>query len=674
MLTLQVALTEMKRILRSRMLRVTLIVACLVPLLYGVLYLWAFWDPYRKLDKLPVAVINMDQGAMNKGVSRNIGNDLVKELKNNKVFHWQFVNSLKDAQDGLKNKKYYLAVEIPRDFTKNVLSVNGQNPTPAKLDIYNNEGKNLLATQIASRVFLELDQTLNSKINKEYLNNIFVETSNGTKKLADAATGSEKMLNGNKQLIDGSTSLSHGLGQINAGFNDLNSGLTSLHSGSDTLVAGLSQSSSGNAQLAAGLTEATGPEGTKYILNSINASSTDLNNLSNGVQGVKTGLGAVNGYLADAQAKLVAGDTAGAQYDLAVINNILNVSAGTGQPGLAAIQNSIVDGVVSGGNGGHNVIDNSNALKAGIQQLDSQLSTAAVAANQLASGSNQELAGAKQIYQGTADAQAGAKQLQAGVQQSQAGANQLNYGQKQIDSGLNQLYDGLKKAGSINTPSEKAIGVMSKPAILDNYRMFKVPNYGTGFAPYFIPLALWVGALILFFLVSLKENRLAISPLGNYPVVLGKFLTLGIIGTIQAVILSVVLQTFLGLEVAHPIEFYALNILLALCFIGIIQLFVSIGGNAGRFMAIVLLMLQLTSSAGTFPKETLPTFFQVINLYLPMTYGVAALREVISGGSGTSLAFNVVMLLAFTLVALALSMLSTKKWFSLKDLKPAEEI
>ena len=173
MRSFSIASGELKRLVSARPFRVAAGVICLVPLLYGVLYLWAFWDPYQRLDKLPVAVVNVDRPVVAGGQSLHVGADLVRQLKASKSFDWRLV-SAEQARAGLRAGRYYMALTIPADFSKRLGSADGASPSAATLTVQDQEAHNLLATQIGSRVFLEIRASLSAATSQRYLSHIFV--------------------------------------------------------------------------------------------------------------------------------------------------------------------------------------------------------------------------------------------------------------------------------------------------------------------------------------------------------------------------------------------------------------------------------------------------------------------------------------------------------------------
>ena len=154
MRSLNLAGIELRRLTGERMARAALAVIALVPLLYGVLYLWAFWDPYTLLDKLPVALVNADKAVTVDGTRISAGDDLTDKLLERGTLGWHEV-SLHDAEKGLADGRYYMALEIPEGFSANLGTANSAHPVRARLRVVDHESANMLATQIGGRVFTE---------------------------------------------------------------------------------------------------------------------------------------------------------------------------------------------------------------------------------------------------------------------------------------------------------------------------------------------------------------------------------------------------------------------------------------------------------------------------------------------------------------------------------------
>lgn len=232
-----------------------------------------------------------------------------------------------------------------------------------------------------------------------------------------------------------------------------------------------------------------------------------------------------------------------------------------------------------------------------------------------------------------------AKNLIAAIPSMQEGINQLANGTNDLKDGINKLHDGSKelndklKEGSdkisnnLKNSSSDMANFVSDPVETSPGTINPVSNYGTGFAPYFIPLSLWVGAAMMFFVITEETDKDIETK--TWEVIFGKYLSYVFVGVLQAVFVSITVL-ILGVNATSVVGLFAINICMSLSFIAINQCLIFLLGNAGRLLSIVLLILQLTSCGGTFPLETEPNFFRALNPIMPYTYCTQALREIIS--------------------------------------------
>lgn len=295
---------------------------------------------------------------------------------------------------------------------------------------------------------------------------------------------------------------------------------------------------------------------------------------------------------------------------------------------------------------------------------------------QTAPAFNQLIAGIKEINKGQLGLQQGIKQLYAGslelntgAQNLTAGMSQLNEGAGKIQNGAGQLAEGSKeleegtvllKEGSKELATKLAEGadkansvkadndtydMMGEPVTVNKQEINKVPNYGTGFAPYFISLGLFVGALLISIVFSLKEP--VVRPKNALQWFFSKFGVIAVVGLIQAILVDSILLVGLKMEVASIPLFFLTSLITSMVFMALIQMLVTMMGDPGRFIAIVILILQLTTSAGTFPLELIPNALQPINTILPMTYSVQSFKAVISSGDFAYMWHNNFILLAY---------------------------
>lgn len=217
---------------------------------------------------------------------------------------------------------------------------------------------------------------------------------------------------------------------------------------------------------------------------------------------------------------------------------------------------------------------------------------------------------------------------------------------------------------------------MSDPVELASEYYTTVKNYGTGFAPYFMALGLWVGGLVAGFVFKPLNQRLILSGGNPVMVAFANFMPMAVFAIIQATLLMVVLQFGLQLQIDNVPAFYAMGYLTAIVFAAIMQFLMATFGFPGKFVAIILLMLQLTACAGTFPIQTTPPFFQAINPYMPMTYVVSGMRQIMTGLDYGIVAFDCFVLFAIGAVCFALTSVVAyrKRTVRMEDLHPVLQL
>ncbi|MGG1571890.1 YhgE/Pip domain-containing protein [Fictibacillus sp. NRS-1165] len=253
---------EMAGLAAKKGLLVSVIIALLVPVVYGGILLSPRWGPYDNLSNLPVAVVNNDQGADSDGETINAGKDLVADLEKGKNLGWKFVDS-DEAKSGMKSLKYYMVIEIPKDFSKRVTTVLSTDPQKPELKYVQNEGLNFMAAQVTKSATEQIRERLADRITEKYVNTMFASLQDVSDGFQTAADGSEK----------------------------LNGGTSELHKGTGTLLESLTKKSGDISRLAAGTRELE--KGTGKIYQSLSGKQNDIKKLANGAAQVNNGLGQV---------------------------------------------------------------------------------------------------------------------------------------------------------------------------------------------------------------------------------------------------------------------------------------------------------------------------------------------------------------------------------------------
>ncbi len=422
-----------------------------------------------------------------------------------------------------------------------------------------------------------------------------------TGKVKEFATGTVALTDNVNKVSVGVSEISGGLNSLEAGLNEntknsFGYGLKSVSDGMSGLNAGINKLNSGSSKINGGLGEL----------------KSNVPTLTGGIQDLYNGSSKINGGLGKLRSNVPT-----------LTGGIKDLYNGSGElnGGLGEVRSNVP--ALSGGI--QALYNGSGELNGGLGELRSNIPTLSGGIQALYNGSNQLVEGSNKLVDGQNQLSTGVTELTNKVPELQDGVDKLYKGSNELATGLKDGA-GEMKAGLINSSKEMG-DFVSAPINMKNEPINKVPNYGTAFAPYFISLSLWIGAIMMFFVISAKtEDDFGLS---KFDKVIGKYLSFGFIGLLQAILVSVVVLG-LGLRPTSTVMYFTSIIFLSLVFIAIIQCLISLFGDAGRILGIVLLILQLTACAGTFPLEIVPKFFKVINPFMPFTYSVELLREVIS--------------------------------------------
>ncbi|MCX5334782.1 MULTISPECIES: YhgE/Pip domain-containing protein [unclassified Streptomyces] len=675
----RLAALELRRFGRGKLPRAALVALLVLPLLYGALYLWSFWDPYGRLDRIPVALVNDDKGATADGRKLAAGDDITRGLHDSDVFEWHEVSAA-EARAGVEDGTYYLSLTVPTDFSARIASSAGDSPETGALQVRTNDANNYIVGQISRTVFSEVRQAASTKASRSFLDRIFISFSDIHGATVKAAKGADKLEGGLGKAEKGSKDLADGLKDAKSGSGDLAKGLKKLDKGAGDLEDGSQQVSEGTQTLADkvnGVAAKAGPflednektigDTAQLVADSSKAIRKHLDTLVTtapvAAKGARTASDTLDEIHRTRCEKAVLPDAAcadlekakNAAADVATIADDLNTLVGDQDGDLKKLDKNLAT-----------LQKQAQALADRAPHLSEDLDDAVSKVNELNEGAGKVAAGAKKLHTGLGTAKTGAGDLDEGVGKLKTGAADLNGGMYKLVDGSGKLSDGLHD-GADQIPDydkrdrDERTEVMADPVQLVSKDMHKAPNYGTGFAPYFIPLSLWVGAMVAYMLVAPMNRRALAAGAPAWRIALAGWLPVVAVGVLQTVALMSVLHWAIGLQMVRAADTVGFLFLVTACFAAIVQWLNARFGAAGRILVLAFLMLQLTSAGGTYPVQTSPGFFNALHPFLPMSYVVEALRRLISGGGLGPVWHACVVLVAFTTGALALTALSARR-------------
>ncbi|MGW5347658.1 YhgE/Pip family protein [Streptomyces sp. HUAS TT3] len=675
----KLAALELKRFGRGKLPRAALVALLLLPLLYGALYLWSFWDPYSRLDRVPVALVNADKGATVDGNRLEAGADITRKLRDSKTFEWHEV-SAKEAAKGMEDGKYYLSLTMPADFSEKIASSSGDDPTTGALQVRTNDANNYIVGSISRTVFAEVRTAASTNASRKFLDKIFVSFSDLHDKTAEAADGASKLKDGATKAQEGAKEIADNLDKVEQKNGELTGGLEKLGSAAAKLKSGSKGVADGTQQLADqfnGIASQTRPylQNPKQVADAALLVADTAKVVSNHLDAFTKKAPAaarVSKQAADLAADTYTRTCTGAVAKPlpASCDNLKKLKDTTAE---AARLTGDVDTLAKDSNGDIATLrkqlgdleQKARKLATGAPELSAKLDAKAAAINALNDGAHKVADGMSQLHAGLGKATSGSAAIGDGVGKIGDGAHSLDGGLYKLADGNGSLADGLHEGvGKIpdydQQQRDARTEVMADPIKLANQSLHKAPNYGTGFAPYFIPLSLWVGAMVAYMLIAPMNRRALAAGASPWRIALAGWLPVAGLGALQVGMLMSVLHWGLGLEMEHPALTIGFLVLVTGCFAAIVQWLNAKFGAAGRILVLAVLMLQLTSAGGTYPVETSPGFFNAIHPYLPMSYIVEGLRRLITGGDLAPVWQGGAVLLAFTAGALALTSLAAR--------------
>ena len=528
--------TDARATVSNPIVVIVLIAIIILPSLYGLINIYACWDPYENTGHVQFAIANDDMGAQYNNVSVHAGNDLVKMLKNNTDFDWVFVTS-DELREGVYNGTYYAGIVVPANFSECIVSITTKDPHSATLEYRVNEKSNPVAAKLTDAAAKQVYNNINAEIVT------FINLA-AYNKLGELQDG---LASGASQLAAGGGLLSAGAGQVGAGAGQLASGANQLSDGANQLSDGANQLADGAGQVA---------DGTHQASTTVNRVTGDISQVTSYVKNHTS----------------------------------------------------------------------SQFIHEGMDYIDEQTSNVSGKVNQLDDGAHQVADGAVSLSDGANQLGDGVNQLSQGSLSLAAGAQLLaNSAASALFAASSSLSGAAGGLGDVTGLNESQIGdYFFAPVKLDRHEEFPSSNYGSQVAPFYLVLCMWVGALIT--CVMLKTGTSVNTRFRPHEMYLGKlalFLGLSVLQTTVTLIGCFIL----GIDIDNPLLFIFSCYVVAAVFMTLMYSLISLFGDVGKGIAIVLLVFQISGTGGIYPVEIMNEIFGVLYPYLPMTYGINMVRE-----------------------------------------------
>lgn len=673
MTAIRLGISELRRISAGTLPKLAILAMIVIPTLYSGLYLFANENPYDKLQEIPAALVVQDRGATvedaadGTSTQTNFGDEVAKQLlSGDGGFGW-VETSQADAEVGVRSGRFDAALIIGPTFSEDLASSGKFEPQQASLTLITNDANNYLAATIADTIVGKVRDSIAEQVGTEAADTFLKGFASIHTNLASGVDGAQKLVDGATQLSDGTVQLVDGTARLASGAGETAAGASKLATGADELATASGRLSSGAATLSDGLD----------TLRSKTASlPSQTQELADGAQQVADGNAQVAGYgqEAAAAARDVVGQLDTARTDLEArlaelvaagtitqeeadaVTQVLEDARGPVEAAVTQVEGASqkLDELSSGS---AQVAAGAATLAGATPALTQGIATAASGGDQLASGAAQLDAGADTLASGAGTLASGTAQVSDGATELASSSVTLRDGTGELLSGMTELRDGLV-AGLGKIPDvdeqtqEDTAKTIGNPVEVKKDTIANAGTYGAGLAPFFMSLAAWIGAYVLFLLVRPLSTRSLAAGRPAWQTALGGWIPPAVIGIAQVALMFTVVKFALDIDPVYAVGTAVLLVLASATFVAILQALNVYLGAVGQFLGLVLMLVQLVTAGGTFPWQTIPEPLRSLHRFLPMSYTVEGLRQLLYGGDLATVARDVGVLLVVLAVAL----------------------
>ena len=676
----EIFIDDLKSIYKNFFVCIVVVFLMFIPSIYAWFNIVASWDPYANTEGILVGVANNDKGAELNGEAVNIGKEVMEGLKENKDLGWRFTSE-KEAIDKVEKGDYYASIIIPESFSEHIATIMTDEPKKAEIDYYVNEKINSIAPKITAAgansivdnvsktfiksasgsilsIFNELGITLQNELptiqkmkNMVYLlEGELPELEQNIKTVQTHVKQAEdiiKKVNDGLDSIEGITSqkdklvsdVSSYVDSTRQAFTEINpllkNDIVNIRSDNDSVIV------LANRLTGQGL---PGNEYDQLVEQGITRIKKELY-LMDSMYNLLVRVNQFNEQnLLQPEIQLVDELRDNASNQLQALNdrafgNLIEL-AGNNDQVLAKFQESYSKET---GPKFTEIWNETEAILNNVQLTMEEGAKVLPEVRTLLNETNRTL----ETRTGDID------KLQNKFPEIETKIKALASKMREFDKSYNmeEVIDFLRN--DIEEESE----FFSEPVLLNKHSLFPIPNYGSAMSPFFTALSLWVGGTILISMLSVGVSQKVYSP---YQIYIGRYLIFFIIGVMQALSVSIGNIVLIGVYVADKLEYILFSVLISTVFTLIVYTFVSVLGNVGKGISVVLMVLQISSSGGTFPIQVTPPFFQHINPFLPFTYAVGLLRESVGGITWSVAGKDIFILILFLLFTLILGIILKK--------------
>lgn len=704
---------DMMRIRKNVIALVVIVGISVVPCLYAWFNIAASWDPYSNTGNLKVAVASVDEGYEGSLIPLeiNIGDQVLSALRENTQMEWVFTTKDK-ATAGVKSGKYYAAIVIPKDFSNKMMSVFSENVEKPEITYYSNAKENAIAPKVtdkgASAVQRQVNQVFIETISDTTLT-VLQAVSNMTE-----ASGAETIvsnLNTNLNRISGDLSASAGLLQsfsdmtvsaqnlLNSttefmqsaqtqsqeskqtfqkskdSFSDIDS---ALDAATDNVETALNATQSVYDEMNQTITKAfeTQSQDTETVASTLDTLAAKVQKIIDSYQSVRDAVASISdshSELASAVDAVVSRMDTSIKAQQELHDKLQNTAQSLRDTttDIATAKKELQDLFATNGT---QIADATNeyqsSMETSLNKLTDALDSSKTKISSLLSQLEKSTDG---IYSLTDAADSDLTQIQSVLADSgkllNDAADKISDTTAKLDE-MEQSGDFSELESIISGDRSSISSFLAAPVSLKTHKVYEIANYGSSMAPFYSVLSIWIGGIVLVAMLKVNVSEKCTEGLENaklYQVYFGRFITFLIVGLFQSTLIALGDLLYLGIQCEHPFLFLLACWFSSIVFVNIIYTLTVSLGDIGKAVSVILLVVQVAGTGGTFPIEVAPKFFQAVYPLLPFTHSMAALRETVGGMYGMNYWIDIGKLAIFLVISLIVGLVLRKPIIKLND-------
>lgn len=704
---------DMMRVRNNVIALVVIIGISVVPCLYAWFNIAASWDPYSNTGNLKVAVASADEGYEGSliPIEINIGDKVLSALRENTQMEWVFTTEEK-ATSGVKSGKYYAAIVIPKDFSNKMMSVFSEKVEKPEITYYSNAKENAIAPKVTDK---------GAGAVQRQVNEVFIETVSDTTLTVLQAVSNMTQASGAETIVDNlNTNLNQIAGDLTASagllesFSDMTGSAQKLLNSTTEFLQTVQQQTKESRQ--------TFQETSKTFSSlddSMDAAADSVGTALKSVENVYDQMdqvisGAFSDESADAQQIASTLDTLAGQ-----VGNVVTAYTSV-RDSVAAVADKypetspLVDAIVvrmdTSIQQQKNLQSKLQDSAKGLRDATTDLGTARSELKNLAAKNRENMSGVSASYKSSV--QKSLNQLSASLTSSKQEISSLL---SQLDQSANGIYKLTDTADSDLSEIQKVLGdsgellaeasdriadttakldemetsgdfselealisgdksaistFLAAPVSLDTHKIYEIANYGSSMAPFYSVLSIWIGGIVLVAMLKVNVSENCTKGLKNvklHQIYFGRFITFMIVGLFQSTLIALGDLLYLGIQCEHPFLFLLGCWFSSLVFVNIIYTLTVSLGDIGKAVSVILLVVQVAGTGGTFPIEVAPSFFRAVYPLLPFTHSMAALRETVGGMYGMNYWIDLGKLAIFLGISLIVGLVLRKPIIKAND-------